>query len=80
MKLVGFKSDNGVELEEGQHIKIYDKRDSNKLLVDGYLEYLPSVFIINNNDGNKYLLYWYIREENYDEISNKDKYQIEVVR
>lgn len=78
MKLVGYKSDNGIELKDGQHIKIYDKTD-NKLLVDGYLEYLPGAFMINNYDDHKYLLYWYIREENYEDMPNKAKYLIKVI-
>ena len=79
MKLVGYKSDNGIELADGQHIRIYDKRDLEELVVDGHLEYLPGAFIINNHDGKKYLLWWYVREENFDEISNRDKYKIEAI-
>jgi len=80
MKLVGYKSDNDIELANGQHIKIYDRREGNKLMIDGYLEYLPSAFMINNHDGSKYLLFWCIREQVFEnDIPNREKYKIEVV-
>jgi hypothetical protein len=71
---VGACSHNGIELENGQIIKIYDKEDAYRIVVDGYIWYTPSAFMVHDNGANKdYLLYWYLK---YD---RKDQYEIEVI-
>lgn len=71
---VGVKSSNGIELEDGQVIKIYDKEDAYKIAVDGYIWYTPSAFMVHNNKNNRdYLLYWYLKDD------KGDQYEIEVI-
>lgn len=71
---VGATSANGIELEDGQLIKIYDKEDAYKLVVDGYIWYTPSAFMVHDNKDNRdYLLYWYIKAD------RKDQYEIKII-
>jgi hypothetical protein len=67
-------SHNGIELEDGQRIKIYDKTDAYKVIVDGHIWYTPSAFMVHDNGANSdYLLYWYLKAD------RKDGYEIEVM-
>ena len=75
---VELKDINGIELQNGQHIIIYDKLD-NKVAVEGVIKYVPGAFIIYPKDGShKLLLYWYIRD---DEVENtRERYDIDVIK
>jgi len=74
---VGLKDINGIELQDGQHIKIFDKRD-NEYKVEGVIKYVPAAFMIYPDDGShQLLLYWYVRN---DIVENSlERYEIEII-
>lgn len=78
---VGLKDINGVELQDGQHIRIFDKQD-NKYVIKGIIKYLPAAFMIYPDDGShQLLLYWYVRESktDVDETTARERYEIEIL-
>lgn len=78
---VGLKDINNKELEDGQHIEIYDKSDD-RIVVKGIIKYTPGAFVIYPDDGShQLLLFWYVRKDKFkdDEMSARERYEIEIL-
>ncbi|MDD4779166.1 MAG: hypothetical protein PHT02_00990 [Tissierellia bacterium] len=74
---VGLKDINGVELKHGQSIRIFDKEDGYRMVVDGIINYVPAAFIIHPKDGSHdLLLYWYLRNDEIIDVT--ERYDIEI--